>query len=72
MGWFSNLRKGNLALPSNDTSTEEMEEMIFDDPEGDDYLMDDTGEDPAIDTDRTIDSPPSEEPKGFFTRFFGK
>lgn len=72
MDWFSNLRKGNLAPPSNDTSAEEMEEMIFNDPEGDDYLMDDTGKDPAIDTDRATDAPPSEEPKGFFTRFFGK
>ncbi|GAC1616110.1 MAG: hypothetical protein NVS4B11_03860 [Ktedonobacteraceae bacterium] len=43
MSWLSNLLRGNPApQPSHDTSAEEMEEMIFDDPEDDDYLMDDT------------------------------
>lgn len=58
--------------PSNDSSSEEMEEMIFNDPEGDDYLMNDTGEDPAIDIERGIENLPPEEPKGLLARLFGK
>jgi hypothetical protein len=72
MNLLSKLFGGSTApQPSNDTCAEEMEEMIFDDPEGDDYLIDDTGEDPAIDPYRAMDNLPPEEPKGFFARLFG-
>ncbi len=39
MNWFSHLFSNDKSSPSNDTSSEEMEEMIFNDPEGDDYLQ---------------------------------
>lgn len=76
MNLLSKLFGGNTApLPSNDTSSEEMEEMIFNDPEGDDYLMDDTGEDLAIDPERAMENlPPDEpeEPRGLLARLLGK
>ena len=39
MNWLSRLFGSGESSPSNDTSSEEMEEMIFNDPEGDDYLQ---------------------------------
>jgi len=73
MNWLMRLISGS---PSNDTSAEEMEEMVFNDPEGDDYLMNDTGEDPAVDTGRALDaaSEPAQDNQGggFLGWLFGR
>ena len=70
MNWLVRLLGGS---PKNDTSSEEMEEMVFNDPEGDDYLTN-TEEDEAIDIDRGMDNAPSQQDQGggFLSWLFGR
>jgi hypothetical protein len=67
--WITGSGKQN---PVNDTSSEEMDEMIFNDPEGDEWndQLPRTNP-PGPDTDETEAVSPPEPPKGWLARLLG-